>query len=51
PFGNAGFWSLLAMAAVLGGTLRCPLTATVFAIELTRDLQVMPAVLVEFVSS
>jgi chloride channel protein, CIC family len=51
PFGNAGFWSLLAMAAVLGGTLRCPLTATVFAIELTGDLQVMPAVLVACVAS
>ncbi len=51
PFGNAGFWSLLAMAAVLGGTLRCPLTATVFAIELTGDLHVMPAVLVTCVAS
>ena len=51
PFGNAGFWSLLAMAAVLGGTLRCPLTATVFAIELTGDLSVMPAVLVACVAS
>jgi H+/Cl- antiporter ClcA len=51
PFGNSGFWSLLAMAAVLGGTLRCPLTATVFAIELTGDLQVMPEVLVACVAS
>jgi len=51
PFGSTGFWSLLAMAAVLGGTLRCPLTATVFAIELTGDLSVMPAVLVACVAS
>jgi CIC family chloride channel protein len=51
PFGDAGFWGLLAMAAVLGGTLRCPLTATVFAIELTGDLRVMPAVLVACVAS
>src|SRR5690348_8541382 len=51
PFGNTGFWALLAMAAVLGGTLRCPLTATVFAIELTGDLSVMPAVLVACVAS
>ncbi len=51
PFGNAGFWALLAMAAVLGGTLRCPLTATVFAIELTGDLLVMPAVLIACVAS
>jgi chloride channel protein, CIC family len=51
PFGDAGFWALIAMAAVLGGTLRCPLTATVFAIELTGDLHVMPAVLVACVAS
>jgi CIC family chloride channel protein len=51
PFGDPGFWALIAMAAVLGGTLRCPLTATVFAIELTGDLHVMPAVLVACVAS
>ncbi len=51
PFGDTGFWALIAMAAVLGGTLRCPLTATVFAIELTGDLHVMPAVLVACVAS
>jgi CIC family chloride channel protein len=51
PFGDSGFWALLSMAAVLGGTLRCPLTATVFAIELTGDLHVMPAVLIACVAS
>ncbi|HWF98276.1 MAG TPA: chloride channel protein [Steroidobacteraceae bacterium] len=51
PFGDAGFWALLAMSAVLGGTLRCPMTATIFAIELTGDLHVMPAVLVACVAS
>jgi H+/Cl- antiporter ClcA len=51
PFGDPGFWALIAMAAVLGGTLRCPLTATIFAIELTGDLHVMPAVLVACVAS
>jgi chloride channel protein, CIC family len=51
PFGDPGFWALIAMAAVLGGTLRCPLTATVFAVELTGDLHVMPAVLVACVAS
>lgn len=44
PFGDSGFWALVAMAAVLGGTLRAPLTASVFAIELTGDLHVLPAV-------
>ena len=46
PFGNSGFWALVAMAAVLGGTLRCPLTASIFAVELTGDLRVMPAVII-----
>lgn len=46
PFGDCGFWALLAMAAVLGGSLRCPLTATLFAVELTGDLRVMPAVFI-----
>ena len=46
PFGDPGFWALVAMAAVLGGTLRCPLTATIFAVELTGDLRVMPAVII-----
>ena len=45
PFGDAGFWALVAMSAVLGGTMRAPLTATIFAVELTGDLHVMPAVL------
>jgi H+/Cl- antiporter ClcA len=30
-----GFWPLCCMAAILGGTMRAPLTALVFAVELT----------------
>jgi chloride channel protein, CIC family len=33
--GNAGFWALIGMAAMMGGTMRSPLTATLFAVELT----------------
>ena len=44
PCGDSGFWALIAMAAVLGGTLRCPLTAILFAVELTGNLRVMPAI-------
>ena len=51
PLGDAGFWALLSMAAVLGGTLRCPLTATVFAVELTGDLRLMPAVIIACATS
>ncbi|MHB2020570.1 MAG: chloride channel protein [Candidatus Xenobia bacterium] len=32
-------WPLVCMAAVLGGTMRAPLTATVFALELTQDFR------------
>lgn len=37
PGHGAGFWPLISMAAVLGGTMRAPLTATIFALELTHD--------------
>src|SRR5512143_3255910 len=39
PLG-AGFWPLVSMGAILGGTMRSPLTGIVFAIELTHDLNV-----------
>jgi H+/Cl- antiporter ClcA/CBS domain-containing protein len=41
PFGDAGFWALLGMAAILAGTMRAPLTATFFAVELTGNTHVM----------
>lgn len=37
PVVSPGFWALVSMAAVLGGTLRVPLTAIVFALELTHE--------------
>ncbi|HEU4961861.1 MAG TPA: chloride channel protein [Sphingomonas sp.] len=37
PAASPGFWALLAMAATMGGTMRAPLTATFFAVELTGD--------------
>ena len=30
-------WALLGMAAMMGGTMRAPLTGTLFAVELTGD--------------
>jgi H+/Cl- antiporter ClcA len=35
PDYGPSFWPLVSMAAILGGTMRAPLTALVFAIELT----------------
>jgi H+/Cl- antiporter ClcA/CBS domain-containing protein len=41
PFEGAGFWPLVSMGAILGGTMRSPLTAVIFALELTHDVNVM----------
>jgi len=41
PAASPGFWALLAMAATMGGTMRAPLTATFFAVELTGDTGVL----------
>ena len=43
PVGDPGLWALLGMAAMMGGTMRSPLTAMVFAVELTRDFNLFPA--------
>ncbi|MGE8679289.1 MAG: chloride channel protein [Achromobacter marplatensis] len=45
PQADAGFWALLGMAAMMGGTMRAPLTATLFAVELTGDMGVLLPVL------
>ncbi|HEX5326025.1 MAG TPA: chloride channel protein, partial [Acetobacteraceae bacterium] len=37
PAASPGFWALLAMSATMGGTMRSPLTATFFAVELTGN--------------
>ncbi|KAA3450557.1 chloride channel protein [Mesorhizobium sp. SARCC-RB16n] len=41
PEATPGFWPLLAMAATMGGTMRAPLTATFFAVELTGNTHVL----------
>jgi chloride channel protein, CIC family len=40
PNEGAGFWPLISMGAVLGGTMRSPFTSIVFAFELTHDSNV-----------
>jgi H+/Cl- antiporter ClcA/CBS domain-containing protein len=44
--GDPGFWALVGMAAMLGGTMRAPLTGAVFAVELTGDLRSLTPLLV-----
>ena len=46
PAADPGFWALLGMAAMMGGTMRAPLTATLFAVELTGDGHAMLPLLV-----
>jgi chloride channel protein, CIC family len=46
PAEGLGFWPLVSMGAILGGTMRSPLTGVVFAIELTHDLNMMLPLLV-----
>lgn len=41
PHEGAGFWVLVSMAATLGGTMRAPFTAVIFAVELTHDVHMM----------
>ena len=38
PGGSKALWPLVSMAAVLGGTMRSPLTSVIFALELTHDV-------------
>jgi chloride channel protein, CIC family len=38
PGGGPELWALVCMAAILAGTMRAPLTAVVFAFELTHDV-------------
>src|SRR5215471_12003333 len=46
PQADVGLWAAIGMAALMGGTMRSPLTAIVFSIELTHDLNLLPALLV-----
>jgi CIC family chloride channel protein len=41
PDFGAGFWPAIGMAAILGGTMRAPLTAIVFTLELTHDINLL----------
>ncbi len=49
--GDPRLWALVDMAAMMGGTMRSPLTAMIFALELTHDLNALPALLVGCVAA
>jgi H+/Cl- antiporter ClcA len=46
PAEGAGFWALVSMGAILGGTMRSPFTGVIFMLELTHDVNMMLPLLV-----
>jgi chloride channel protein, CIC family len=51
PFGDSGLWAMVAMAAMIGGTMRSPLTGMFFLLELTHDFNALPLLLVGSVAA
>jgi H+/Cl- antiporter ClcA len=43
--GGPGWWALVGMAGMLGGTMRAPLTGALFAAELTGQFEALPGLL------
>jgi CBS domain-containing protein len=44
--GGMGLWAIIGMGAMMGGTMRAPLTGTLFAIELTGNVHLLVPLLV-----
>jgi CIC family chloride channel protein len=44
--GGTGLWAIIGMGAMMGGTMRAPLTGTLFAIELTGNVHLLVPLLV-----
>ncbi len=49
PHEGAGFWPLISMGAILGGTMRSPFTGIIFVLELTHDVNVLLPMLIAVV--
>ncbi len=45
PGGSPATWSVLGMTAVMAGVMRSPLTAVIFAVELTHDVDLLTPLL------
>jgi chloride channel protein, CIC family len=43
---GTGFWEIVSMGAILGGTMRSPFTGIIFTIELTHDINMLLPLLV-----
>jgi len=46
PHEGVGFWPLVSMGAILGGTMRSPFTGVIFSLELTHDVNMLLPLLV-----
>ena len=51
PGGDAGVWAALGMGAMMGGTMRAPFTAIAFMVEVTHDINLLPALLIACVAA
>jgi len=49
--GDPALWAMISMAAMMGGTMRSPLTAIAFLLELTHDVEILPGLLVGCVAA
>ena len=49
--GDPGLWAMVGMAAMMSGTMGAPLTGMVFLLELTHDVNALPAFLIGSVAS
>lgn len=49
PDQGAGFWPLIGMGAILGGTMRSPFTGIIFMLELTHDVNMLVPLLIAVV--
>src|SRR5216110_1144352 len=45
PGADGGVWAALGMGAMMGGTMRAPFTAIAFMVEVTHDINLLPALL------
>jgi H+/Cl- antiporter ClcA len=51
PGHDPGLWAAISMGAMMGGTMRSPFTAIAFVVELTRDVALLPGLLVACVAA
>src|SRR5690349_6186407 len=49
--GDPGLWAAISMGAMMGGTMRSPFTAVAFMLELTHDINALPAVFIACIAA